>query len=208
RRPKTSEGMGPAGGTDAGQEFVQGARTPKGGPHLGRPGAVLKPLRAAATAAPPRAPGSARPTGDANALLAKLSASIDDLFDDDLSSALATAPRIVTAPEGDREFDDIPTDDRRQRPSLADLRVSLLTRYALVEEGDYFQVLGLSPDASADEIRRSHDRIVRELAPDELDPQLVRELGPKLDAIREVVGEAARVLCDERLRARYQNHIS
>jgi len=208
RRPKTSEGLGPAGAADAGQEFVQGARTPRGGAQLGRPGAMLKPLKAAVSAAPPRSPGAARPTGDANALLAKLSASIDDLFDDDLSSALATAPRIVTAPEGEREFDDIPTDDRRQRPSLADLRVSLLTRYALVEEGDYFQVLGLSPDASADEIRRSHDRIVRELAPDEIDPQLAREMGPKLDAIREVVAEAVRVLCDERLRARYQNHIS
>jgi hypothetical protein len=206
RRPKTSEGLGPA--SQASQEFAQGARTPRGGPHLGRPTAGLKPLKARPAAPPPRPPPMPRSGADATTLLAKLSAGIDELFDDDLSSALESAPRIQTAPEGEREFDDIPTDDRRQRPSLADRRESLLARYALVEDGDYFQVLGLSRDATTDEIRRAHDRIAREIAPEEVDPVLVSELGAKLDAIREVVGEALRVLCDTRLRPRYQNHLA
>ena len=34
------------------------------------------------------------------------------------------------------------------------------------------------------------------------------ELGEKLDAIREVVGEALRVLRDEDLRPRYSKHLS
>jgi preprotein translocase subunit Sec63 len=113
---------------------------------------------------------------------------------------------VATAPEGDREFDDMPTDDRRQR-SAADRRASLLARHALVEEGDYFEVLGIGRDASAADIKRAHDRIARELAPDEIDPALARELGPKLDALREVVGEALRVLGDERLRPRYQQNL-
>ena len=48
----------------------------------------------------------------------------------------------------------------------------------------------------------------RELAPDAIDPVLARELGAKLDAIREVVGEALRVLGDKRLRPRYQSRLS
>ena len=44
RRPKTADGLGPV--TNAGQEFAQGGHTPKGGPHLGRPAAGFKPLKA------------------------------------------------------------------------------------------------------------------------------------------------------------------
>jgi hypothetical protein len=167
----------------------------------------LKPLKARAVAAPSRAPVPSRAASDATAMLAKLGASIDDLFDADLSSALETAPRVATAPEGDREFDDMPTDDRRQR-SASDRRAALLARYALVEEGDYFEVLGIARDATAADVKRAYDRIARELAPDEIDPAMARELGAKIDAIREVVGEALRVLGDERLRPRYQNSLS
>ena len=209
RRTRTGDGLG--GATNAGQEFAQAARTPRGGPHLGRPAAGLRPLKARPLSGAPKVSAPSRPPSDATALLAKLSAGIDELFEVDLSNALAAAPRTITAPEGPREFDDIPTDDRRQRPKVAetaDRRASLLARYALVEEGDYFEVLGLSRDASADEVQRAHDRIARELAPDAIDPALAGELGAKLDAIREVVGEALRVLGDKRLRPRYQNRLA
>jgi hypothetical protein len=205
RRPKTADGLGPV--AIASHEFTQGGRTPRSGPHLGRPAAVLKPLRASPSGSAPKVPGAPRPGGDASALLAELGASIDDLFEADLSDALAIAPRVSTAPEGEREFDDMPTDDRRQRPTAANRRDALLARYALVEEGDYFQILGVSRDATADDLQRARDRITRELDPAAIDPMLAGELGPKLDAIREVVGEALRVLGDERLRPRYQNHL-
>jgi hypothetical protein len=145
--------------------------------------------------------------GDASALLAKLSAGIDDLFEADLSRALASAPRTRTAPEGEREFDDLPTDDRRMR-SAADRRAAVMARYALVEEGDYFEILGVPRDASTADVQHAHDRLARELAPDAIDPALATELGEKLDAIREVVGEAFRVLADETLRPRYTKHLS
>jgi hypothetical protein len=204
-RQRTKSGEVPVEG--AAQEFVQGGRTPKGGPQLGRPAVGLRPLKARAVATPPRAPAPSRPAPDASALLAELGASIDDLFDADLSSALESAPRVATAPEGDREFDDMPTDDRRQR-SASDRRAALLARYALVEEGDYFEVLGIGRDATAADVKRAYDRIARELEPDEIDPAVARELGEKIDAIREVVGEALRVLGDESLRPRYQNSLS
>jgi DNA-binding response OmpR family regulator len=189
----------------AAQEFSQGARTPRGGPHLGRP-AVLKPLKARAAANAPRTPPIPPPAGDASTLLAKLSAGIDALFDADLSSALASAPRTRTAPEGESEFDDIPTDDRRQRV-VVDGRAALLARYALVEEGDYFEILGVGRDATTDDVQRAYDGIARELAPDAIEPALATELGEKLDAIREVVGEARRVLADDALRPRYTKHL-
>jgi CheY-like chemotaxis protein len=204
RRPKTHDGIGPP------SENTNQELPPTGsGPVrvAARPSAGLKPLKARA-AVPPRPPAAARPSSDANALLAQLGAGIDALLDDELSNALQTAPRIVTAPEGDREFDDIPTDDRRQRPSVADRRAGLLARYALVEEGDYFEVLGVSRDATDAEVQQAHDQIARELAPEAIDPELAGELGAKLDAIREVVDEARRVLVDKRLRPRYQNRLS
>jgi CheY-like chemotaxis protein len=207
RRSKTGDGLGPAM-TNVGQEFTQGSRTPRGGPHLGRPVAGLKPLKARPAGGAAKISAPPRPPGDASALMAKLGAGIDDLFEADLSSALAAAPRTRTAPEGPREFDDIPTDDRRQRPSVADRRTALLARYALVEEGDYFEILGLGRDATTDEVQRAHDRIARELAPEAIDPALAGEMGAKLDAIREVVGEALRVLADKRLRPRYQNRLA
>jgi len=204
RRPKTADGLGPM--TNAGQEFTKGGRTPQGGPHLGRPAVGLKPLRANPLASAPKAAPS-RPPSDANALLAELGASIDDLFEADLSDALAIAPRVITASDGDHEFDDIPTDDRRQRPAAEDRRAALLARYALVEDGDYFEILGVSRDATADDVQRAHDRIARELDPGAVGPVLAGELGAKLDAIREVLGEALRVLGDKDLRPRYQNHL-
>ena len=203
RRPKTADGLGPM--ASAGQEFTQGGRTPQGGPHLGRPAAGLRPLRANPLASAPKA-APPRPSA-ANALLAELGASIDELFEADLSDALAIAPRVITAAEGDHEFDDIPTDDRRQRPAPEDRRAALLARYALVEEGDYFEILGVSRDATADDVQRAHDRIARELDPGAIGPVLAGELGAKLDAMREVLGEALRVLGDKHLRPRYQNHL-
>jgi CheY-like chemotaxis protein len=202
-RRRTTTGENAA--ATAGQEFAQGARTPRGGPHLARP-AVLKPLKARVAANAPRVPPIPRPAGDASALLAKLSAGIDDLFEADLSRALASAPRTRTAPEGEREFDDMPTDDRRQR-SASNERAALLARYALVEEGDYFEILGIARDASTDDIQRAHDRIARQLAAEAIEPALATELGEKLDAIREVVGEALRVLRDDTLRPRYTKHL-
>ena len=65
-------------------------------------------------------------------------------------------------------------------------RARVLARYALVEEGDYFAVLGIARDASAADMRRAHDRIARELAPDAIDPGWPRELSAqKIDAIRD-----------------------
>ena len=86
-------------------------------------------------------------------------------------------------------------------------RARVLSRYALVEEGDYFEVLGLPREASAHEVRRAHQALSRELSAAGLDPEVAAELEAPLRAIRAVLDEGARVLGDPRLRRRYQAHL-
>jgi hypothetical protein len=86
-------------------------------------------------------------------------------------------------------------------------RARLLERYAPVEAGDYFAVLGVPRDAGPEELRRAHASLVREIAPDVVGPQLADELTAQIDAIRQVAAEALRVLSDDRLRPRYTAHL-
>jgi hypothetical protein len=86
-------------------------------------------------------------------------------------------------------------------------RARVLSRYALVQEGDYFEVLGLSREATAHEVRRAHQALSRDLSVSSLDAQLAVELNGELRAIRSVLDEGARVLGDARLRRRYQAHL-
>ncbi len=92
-------------------------------------------------------------------------------------------------------------------PSGERVRAQLLERYAPIERGDYFAVLGVPRDASSAELRRAHERIIREVAPDAIEPQLAREMAAQIEAIRAVTAEALRVLEDEGLRPRYLSHL-
>ena len=86
-------------------------------------------------------------------------------------------------------------------------RALVQSRYALVVEGDYFQILGVPRDASTHEILRAHEILVAELAPDVLHPSVAADLATELMEIRAVLAEAARLLADERLRRRYRDHL-
>ena len=96
---------------------------------------------------------------------------------------------------------------RHERPRPVGERERVLARYALVEEGDYFQVLDLPRDAALEDVRRAHDRLMRELAPTSLEAGVVTELGAELRAIRVVLDEALRVLGEAGMRRRYETHL-
>ena len=205
RRPKTADGLGPV--TNAGQEFAQGGHTPKGGPHLGRPAAGFKPLKANPMASAPKASAPPRPPGDATALLAQLSAGIDDLFEADLSTALASAPRTHHGAGGrsgvrrhpDRRSAAAPIGVRPPRGVAVALRAGRGGR--LLRDPRH---LAGRDDGRGPAGARSH----RARAGAGRDRSGAgRRAGPKLEAIREVVGEALRVLGDKLLRPRYQNHL-
>jgi hypothetical protein len=86
-------------------------------------------------------------------------------------------------------------------------RARVLARYALVEEGDYFEVLSLPRGAALDDVRKAHEALMRELEPTSLEPAVATELGAELRAIRVVLDEALRVLGEPRLRERYERHL-
>jgi len=98
-------------------------------------------------------------------------------------------------------------DGARAAAERAALRARILARYALVEEGDYFEILDLSRGAADGDIRAAHDRLMSELAPTSLDAGLVTELGAELRAIRAALDEALRVLGEPSMRARYEGHL-
>jgi hypothetical protein len=98
----------------------------------------------------------------------------------------------------------------RERARVADraaVRARILARHALVEEGDYFEMLDLPRGAGPDEVRQAHTTLSRELAPTSLDALIVAELGAELRAIRAVLDEALRVLGEPRMRERYESHL-
>lgn len=87
-------------------------------------------------------------------------------------------------------------------------RALVQARHALVMDGDYFQVLGVSRDATADEIRRARDALVAGLNPATLHPAVAAELRAQLDEIRAVLYEACDLLENDRLRQQYRAHLS
>ena len=203
--------------TFLGHEFSHSGHTPKptsGVLRAGKPGLTLKPLvTAQSVKAPP--PGSARSAGDATLLLAELGAGIDALLDAELNDALAGTPSPAA---GNGGFGGEPTakmragDVAKAREASEDTnpdgaRARILARHAIIEAGDYFQVLGVSRGASSDDVKRAHERIARELRPEAMDPAVARDLGAQIEAIRTVTAEALRILTDDLLRPRYLQKI-
>lgn len=86
-------------------------------------------------------------------------------------------------------------------------RDRVIAKLALVNDGDYFAVLGLARDATGYEIRRAWEQSRRDFAADRLAPELRTELSTPLAEITEVLDEAYRVLSDDRVRESYRAHL-
>jgi CheY-like chemotaxis protein len=195
-RPRTAEGIALAPAVPAGNEFARSGQTPKSGGHP-RGAAALKPLISASVpAALPRQSGS-------HELLAELDAGIDALLDAELGEVVAatTAIDIQVVGEAPAPGRATPPAANGSHPPRAEVAARALAE--LSANGDYFELLGIARDATGDDVRRAHARIVRELGPEVVGAQLAGELGPRLEVVRVVIDEAARVLGDDRLRARY-----
>jgi hypothetical protein len=210
-RSRTAEGLAPP---PAASEFVRGG-TSKSGDHA-RP-VSLKPLVSASAL-----PAATRRGTGANELLAELDAGIDALLDAELGQVVAATTSIdvpavpeaepvaeppavshAAAPVTNGQVSNGQSGKVQAPAPVTDARARLLARCALVDEGDYFELLELGRDANGLDVRRAHERLARELAPEAIDVELAGELGPRLEAVRTVIAEAARVLADDRLRARY-----
>jgi hypothetical protein len=202
-------------------------RRAQSGPIVERPAALaLKPLVAPALSTAPVA--VARPA-DSSRLLADLGAGIDALLEAELDAVVASTSREITSPG--QEFHGEPTKKadpalladaaRAARgkkaqnppntspgmpsPAADDPRARVLKCHAVVEQGDYFAVLGVDRDATLDEVRRAHARLLAETS--SVAAELAQELAPQIGDIRAVADEALRILTDERLRRRYASHL-
>ncbi|ACY18031.1 DUF4388 domain-containing protein [Haliangium ochraceum] len=80
-------------------------------------------------------------------------------------------------------------------------------KHVLVDEADYFTLLGVRRGASDFEIRRAYESARASYAPTSLAPEVAEELAEELDDIREVLDEAFRVLRDAERRRAYLEHL-
>lgn len=87
------------------------------------------------------------------------------------------------------------------------LRSRILARKALVDDGDYFAVLGVPRDATAYDIRRAYTSLRRELTPSSVLTPSTADLGEVVDEIVEVLDEAYQILSDQQRRDRYRRAI-
>ncbi|HTJ41835.1 MAG TPA: DUF4388 domain-containing protein [Kofleriaceae bacterium] len=101
-------------------------------------------------------------------------------------------------------------DDAHGMVGEADLAIDrerVRARHRLVNDADYFALLGVRRDATRFEIRRAYEAARKDFSSDGFPPELRRELGHELADISQVLDEAFRVLKDDRLRTDYLAHL-
>jgi hypothetical protein len=87
-------------------------------------------------------------------------------------------------------------------------RQRVLAKLALVEEADYFMLLGVRRDASRFEIQRAYEAARRDYARDAFPEPVRDELADELDEINTLIEEAYRILLDDSMRRAYLSHLS
>jgi hypothetical protein len=86
----------------------------------------------------------------------------------------------------------------------AALRERVAARRALVEEGDYFALLGVARDATHYDLRRAYQALRRDLDPERVLTAATVDLRGDVDSILEVIDEAYDILRDPVRRERYR----
>jgi hypothetical protein len=171
---------------------------------LGGPGAVV-------ASGPARAllGECALPQADAERVLGAEGRTVADLVEtaDDPSLvsvlyALSALGVITTAGTRARPA---PAPKKPARDKIDDdaLRQRILARKALVDEGDYFAVLGVPRDATGYDIRRAYATLRREFEPSQVLTAGTADLGDTVTEITTVLDEAYEVLGDQQRRDRY-----
>lgn len=118
----------------------------------------------------------------------------------DVLTVKAPAPRAERRPRLERAAAPDELDDKA-------LRAKILARRALVEEGDYFALLGVPRQATGYEIRRSYVELQRTFHPGHALRPSTLDLQGDLDTILEVLEEAYEILRDQARRERYRRAI-
>jgi hypothetical protein len=96
-----------------------------------------------------------------------------------------------------------------ERDALDDdaLRARVRARRALVDDGDYFAVLGVPRGATGYDIRRSYLELRKQFDPGQVLRPGTLDLGDDIEIIVEVLDEAYEILRDQHRRERYRRAI-
>nr|MBP9112774.1 hypothetical protein [Polyangiaceae bacterium] len=126
-----------------------------------------------------------------------------NVAEDENTSALVFALAMlgvveVTVEKNDASAPDLPETD------VGALRERIKRRYALVEDGDYFSILGIPRSATAYEIRRAYTELRRAFEPTSILTPETADLQREVKAIVRVLGEAFELLRDDATRKRYR----
>jgi hypothetical protein len=108
----------------------------------------------------------------------------------------AEARRAAAAPQPPRHEPD--------RLDHEALRSRIAARRALVDEGDYFALLGVSRGATSYDVRRAYTELREELDPARILTPATADLRDDVDAILFVIDEAYEILADDLRRERYR----
>lgn len=84
------------------------------------------------------------------------------------------------------------------------LRARILARKALVDEGDYFALLGVAKTATSYDVQRAYSELRREFEPSRILTASSANLRGEVDLILEVLDEAYEILSDQLRRERYR----
>jgi hypothetical protein len=84
------------------------------------------------------------------------------------------------------------------------LRKRIAARRALVDDGDYFALLGVGRGATGYDVRRAYTKLREELEPSRILTPATADLCDDVDAILLLVEEAYEILSDDLRRERYR----
>jgi hypothetical protein len=135
---------------------------------------------------------------------------LDDAKDSDLATILLALAHLGVI-EVVRSVGDVPgeEDSRAEGPGIDGdaIRERVRARMQIVEDGDYFAVLGVPRDATGYEIRRAFLDLRRAFDPSRLLTHEAFDLADDVRKIGLVLEEAYEILKDEARRERYRNAI-
>jgi hypothetical protein len=100
-----------------------------------------------------------------------------------------------------------PAARKRPPPDVIDheaVRARIRARRALVDEGDYFSLLGVARGATSYDIRRAYTTLRQEFEPSRILTPLTTDLQEDVDVIIDVLDEAYEILRDQVRRERYR----
>jgi hypothetical protein len=130
---------------------------------------------------------------------------LDSAGGDGFASALYALTELgvleLLAPSRERDAEEPPAYDKLDDDAV---RERIRARRALVDEGDYFALLGLSRSATAYDIRRAYLELRREFEPSRVLTAATADLRDDAQLIVEVLDEAYEILREERRRERYR----